>query len=803
MFKSYFKVAIRNLIKFKSFSFINITGLAVGIASCVLILLFVQDELSYDRFNEKADRIYRPYVEGRISNNEFHMAVTCSPMAFTLVEEYPEVEAATRVRNYGFPVYRYGDKAFSEERAYYVDSTFFDVFTVTFLEGEASSALTNPEAIVLTESMRKKYFGNELALGKIINSDRRLDLIVTGVIKDFPENSHFHPDFLQAITRYDDSRSTRWVSNNFYTYIVLKEGASGEELEAKLRTLVEKYVAPQIEQFTGTPFKKLEEQGALYNFKLQPLTSIHLHSNLEHELEANSDISYIYIFSIVALALLLIACINFMNLSTARSANRAKEVGIRKTLGSTKGKLIQQFLTESILLTLIAVIIAIAIIILVLPYFSNLSGKTLEINFLNNFLTLPAIILFALVVGLLAGIYPAFFLTSFQPVKVLKGDTKMKGKGAWMRSGLVIFQFSISIILFIGTFIVYNQLQFIQNKKLGFNKDQLIIIEKTDDLAERVHVFKQKLLDQPDILNVTNHHSIPGKGFGNSVYQIEGGRVNHLFWLWFADYDLTDTYEIEMAEGRYFSEEFPSDSNGVVINEKAVRAMGIVDPIGKRIIDLGPTPEQTRFLPIIGVMKDFHFESLHSEIRPMMIFPIRFNGRYTAVKVSATNIASTIDFIEWTWKEIAFDQDLEYVFMDEEFARNYEAEQRTAQLFTSFSILAIIIASLGLFGLAAFITEQRTKEIGVRKVMGASIPSILVLLLREFAKWVLIANIVAWPIAYYFMEKWLQDFSYRVGLEIWIFPAAGIAALIIAIATVSYQVIKAARANPVNSLRYE
>lgn len=376
------------------------------------------------------------------------------------------------------------------------------------------------------------------------------------------------------------------------------------------------------------------EQGALYRFKVQPLTSIHLHSNLEYEIEPNSDASYIYIFSIIAVAILLIACVNFMNLSTARSSTRAKEVGIRKTLGSNKAKLIQQFLVESILLTILAVIIAVIIIKLVLPLFNDISGKSLDLTYFDNLIVLPAIIVFALIVGFLAGIYPAFFLTSFDPIVVLRSDTKMKGKGALMRSALVIFQFSISIILFIGTFVVYDQLQYIQNKNLGFNKDQLIIVEKTDDLAERMRVFKQKLLESPDIKSVTNHHSIPGKGFGNSVYQIEGesANENHLLWLWFADYDLIDTYEIEMAEGRYFSEEFPTDSNGVVLNEKAVKAMGITDPIGKNIIDLGPTPEDTRYLPIIGVMKDFHFESLHSEIRPMMIFPIRFNGGLQLLK---------------------------------------------------------------------------------------------------------------------------------------------------------------------------
>ncbi|MBN1300708.1 MAG: ABC transporter permease [Melioribacteraceae bacterium] len=805
MLKNYIKIAFRNLLKYKNFSLINITGLAIGIASCVLILLFVMDELSYDRFHEKADRIYRVHTEGRLAANEFRMAVSPAPLAFTMLREFPEVEAVTRFRSYGFPVFRYGDKAFSEEKVYWADSTFFDVFTVKFLEGSKENALTKPDAIVLTESMRKKYFGDEPALGKVINSDRRNDFIVTAVIEDFPENSHFHPEFLESLTRYDNSRNEFWVSNNFYTYAVLKQGTSLEKFKEKLDNLVIKYAAPQIEQFTGTSFEKLREQGAAYRFEIQPLTSIHLYSDLEYDVEANSDASYVYIFSLVAFAILLIAIINFMNLSTARSTTRAREVGIRKTLGSDKTKLIIQFLVESVILTLIAVVLAIVFIKLLLPSFNDIAGKNLELSFFDNFTALPAIVAFAALVGLLAGLYPAFVLTSFMPVNVLRGNMGMKGKRSWLRSGLVVFQFGISVVLFVGTFVVYNQLDYIQNRKLGFNKDQLVIIEKTDDLADRLKAFKQNLLDNPNILSVTNHSSVPGGGFGNTVYQVEGmgSNENHLFWLWFADYDLADTYQLEMAEGRFFSEEFPSDSAGVVLNEKAVKALGLENPIGKRLIDRGRNPEETRFMPIIGVVKDFNFESLHSEIRPMAIFPIRFNGRVTAVRISAQNIRSTMDSIEKTWKDFAFDQAFEFTFMDDEFARVYEAERKTGELFTAFSILAVLIACLGLFGLAAFITEQKTKEIGIRKVMGASIGGILFLLVKEFSKWVIIANIIAWPMAYYAMSRWLEGFAYKIDLGWWIFITSGFISLIVAIMTVSSQVIKAASQNPARSLRTE
>ncbi len=805
MLSNYFKIAFRNLIKYKSFSLINITGLAVGIASCVLILLFVNDELSYDRFNSKAERIYRVHTEGRLADNEFKMAVSPAPIAFTMLREFPEVEAVTRFRNYGFPVFRYGEKAFSEEKVYWADSTFFDVFDAKFLEGTPENALNKPDGIVFTESMRKKYFGNEPALGKIINSDRRRDYVITAVIEDFPENSHFHPDFLESLLRYNDRDNDNWVSNNFYTYAVLKEGASLKEFDNKLEGLVLKYAAPQIEQFTGMSFQTLQEQGTAYEFKSQPLTAIHLYSDLEYDIEANSDASYIYIFSIVAVAILIIACINFMNLSTARSTTRAREVGIRKTLGSNKIKLISQFLIESVILTLIAVVISIGIVKLLLPAFNSIAGKGLEFNLFDNFISLPATIGFALVVGLLAGLYPSFVLTSFMPVNVLRGNMSLRGRRSWLRSGLVVFQFGISVILFVGTFVVYNQLDFIQNKNLGFNKDQLIVIEKTDDLADRLRAFKNKISENPNVISVTNQSAIPGRGFGNTVYQIEGenGNENHLFWLWFADYDLQETYQLEMVEGRFFSEEFPSDSQGVVINEKAVKALGLKDPIGKRLVDRGRNPEDTRYMPIIGVVKDFNFESLHTEIRPMAIFPIRFNGRLTAVRVSPQNIRATMSFLENTWKDFAYDQAFEYTFMDDEFARIYSAEERTAELFTSFSILAVLIACLGLFGLAAFITEQRTKEIGVRKVMGASIPSILLLLVKQFSKWVLIANLIAWPVAYLGMSSWLENFAYRIDLGWTIFILSGLISLVVSIITVGSQVIKAASLNPAESLRTE
>lgn len=805
MIKSYLKIAIRNLLTNKVFSAINISGLTIGIASCILIMLFVQNEISYDRYHKEAEQIYRVHIFGSLGGNDFNMAVSCAPMAAALMNEFPEVKVAARVRSYGFPVARYEDKAFSEEKWYSADSTYFDVFTCQFLEGMAQGALAKPNTVVITESMRKKYFGDESALGKVLRCDNRRDYMITGVIEDIPANSHFHPEFLGSLSTYEDSRNVFWVSNNFYTYFVLEKDVDINLFEEKIQQLITKYAAPQIEQALGQSWEELKKQGAAYEFKIQKLTDIHLHSNLAAEIEPTSDATYVYIFSIIALSILIIACINFMNLSTAKSTNRSKEVGIRKTLGSTKGRLISQFLSESVILTIISVMFAIVLVYLTIPYFNNIAGKNLEFGLFSNLYSIPLIILFAIVVGLFAGIYPAFFLSAFDPVLVLKGNVKLKGGSSWLRSSLVIFQFAVSVVLFIGTFIVSDQLYYIQNKNLGFDKEQILVVQKTDDLGDKVRAFKQELLEYKDVKAVSNSNVLPLKITNNSVFNYEGPKSQESFLLnmIMADYDFAEVYGLKIKTGRYFEKEKSLDSNSVVLNEKAIAQMNYADPIGKHLIQIGRRPEENNNIPIVGVVEDFHYQPLHSKIQPLAIFPINFNGRFVSVKISAGSLPETITFIEQKWKKFAGAQAFEYTFFDEDFSKNYEAEQQTANIFTSFSFLSIMIACLGLLGLAAFITEQRTKEIGIRKVLGANIMGILILLCKEFAKWVVIANVIAWPLAYFVMDKWLQGFAYRTELGIGIFLISGILAMFVALITVVTQVIKVATANPVNSLRYE
>ena len=807
MIKNYLRVALRNLRNNKAYSFINIFGLAIGIACCVAILLYVQDELSYDRFNTNTDRIYRVHFHAFFNNKDINLAVASAPLAPTLIQNFPEVVSATRIRNFGFPVLRYKEKAFSEEKFYWADSTFFDVFTVHFLKGNPATALTQPNSVVITDAMAKKYFGSENPMGKILNADHRRDYLVTGVVDGFPPNSHFHFDFLGSLATYQDSKNQIWLNNNYFTYIVLQKGTDPDVFEKKMNSFLRTFIGPQIKTATGATYEQFEAAGNKIGFFLQPLTSIHLTSHLDYEIEPNGNISYVYIFSAIAFAILLIACINFMNLSTARSDKRAKEVGIRKTLGSTRGRLFSQFMTESIVTSVLAVVCAVGIVEMMLPLFNDISGKDLSVGIFDNFYAIPLLAGLSVAVGILAGSYPAVYLSSFIPAQVLKSDGRKGSRKSILRSILVVSQFAVSVVLFIGTFVIYEQLHFIQDKDLGFDKEQLIIINKTDDIGAHIESFKHELRSNPSVLQVTNSNAIPGNQSGDNVYQPEGGSSSDAqdIKVLFSDYGFAGTYKIEMKSGRFFSQDHPSDSDAVVLNEAAVKALGMKDPVGKNLQDLPNNRGRQHSFRIIGVMKDFNYASLHETIRPLLIGAYRTGdfGKYVTVRVAGGNIRNTIAFLEQTWKKYAGNEAFEYNFLDQNLQRLYTADIRAGKIAAIFSVLAIFIAALGLLGLAAFITEQRTKEIGIRKVLGASVPELLTLLSSQFVKWVVIANCLAWPLAYYIMNNWLQNFAYRVNVSVWVFVASGLLALIIALITVSSQAIKTATTNPVKSLRYE
>lgn len=804
MIKNYLKIALRNLLKFKAYSFINIFGLAIGIAACMMILLYINDEMSYDKYNEKADQIYRVHTLGKLAGNTINIAVSPAPLGETLVKEYPEVIQYTRIMPNNTMLIRYKDNVFTETNFFWADSTIFDVFTIPFIKGDPKTALTQPHTVVLTEKLAKKYFGKEDPMDKIMNFEDGTPYTVKGVVKNCPVNSHFHYDIFASVASLGMDNTPHWISNNLYTYVVLKKGVPGSVLESKLPDFARKYAGPQLKELFGASFDELRNSGNLYEFHTQSLSSIHLNSHLDYELEPNSDVRYIYIFSIIALFILFIACINFMNLSTARSAIRSKEVGIRKVLGSNKAQLVKQFLAESILMTFIAVVVSIALVEIFLPSFNHLAARELHTSYFNNLIAIPALILAVLVIGLIAGSYPAFFLSSFKPVTVLKGQLNHNG-GSWLRSGLVVFQFAISIVLFIGTFIIYGQLKYVQEKNLGFDREHVLVINRAWALESKAETFKNELLNNAHIINASNTDNLPGRIFGQIVFKPEESQSpqQYILAIMSTDYDFAKTLKLHLSEGRYFSKENSTDSLAIVLNESAVQLMGIKDPLGKRVILPGPTPGQNASFTIVGVLKDFHFESLHQKIRPLAILLNRGQTSYLPVRIRPADVSGSISYIEKEWKKFVPNKPFEYFFLDDDFNKLYQSEQKTGEIFTVFSILAIFIACLGLFGLAAFTAERRTKEIGIRKVLGASIPGIVVLLSKEFTKWVLIANIIAWPLAYYFMSSWLQNFAYRISPGLFTFILAAIIALFIALLTVSFQAVKVAVANPVNALRSE
>ncbi|MFC2096531.1 ABC transporter permease [Bacteroidota bacterium] len=780
-------------------------GLAIGMACCIMILLFVTDELSYDRYHENSNQIYRAGIDGRMGDRDFMTYTTAAPFARTMLEEFPEIINASRFLSGSNKLITYGDKNFIEDGVYYADSTAFDIFSWEMIKGNPKTALANPGSIVFTESMVKKYFGDEDPMDKTVTFDNDNEFKITGVIKDVPHNSHFHFDFLGSLSTFDWSRNENWLSDQYASYLLFDKGSTGADVEAKIRDFVLKYVGPQVEQVLGISIEEWEKSGNRYGYFLEPLTGIYLNSEATFHMEPVGDKRYVIIFSIVAIFILVIACVNFMNLTTAKASNRAREVGIRKVVGARRGQLIFQFLNESFFLSILAMFIALLLVYLLLPGFNNITQKELSVNYLSNSWFIPGIILMTIFVGLFAGSYSSISLSSFSVLTVLKGKIQTGKKSSFFRSGLVVFQFAISIGIIIATIIVYNQLNYMQNKKLGFEKENVIVIERPNALGDQLDSFKEELLGFPDIDAISATSNVPGKDFSGNVYQRENSKSDELihFQRIRTDYDYTKALGIIIKDGRYFSQDFPGDSNSVVINESAVKSLGYNDPVGKLLIGFGDNEERIQF-QIIGIVEDFHTESMHERIPNVALFcPKDYHASYMAVKVNNSDINKTLKSIEKKWQEFLPQQPFDYFFMDDYFNSLHKTESRTGKILGIFALLALFIASLGLFGLSSFISEQRTKEIGIRKVMGSTVSGILVLLSKQFTLWVIIANILAWPVAYYLMDKWLQNFEYKIHINFVLFIIAGLASLFIALLTISYQTLKAASTNPANSLRYE
>ncbi|MBA2329709.1 MAG: ABC transporter permease [Flavisolibacter sp.] len=811
MFRNYIKIAWRNLVKQKAFSILNITGLAIGLSCFLLIAVYVLDEISYDGYHEKADRIYRINSDLVFGGEEQRLPFTSDVIGATLKNDYPQVEEFVRIyTSNGSKLVKKGNEFITEQRVGHADSTFFDVFTLPALKGDTKSALNEPNTVVVTESTANKYFGSTDIIGKTIETNENNSTLykITAVIKDIPNNSHFNFDFIFSMDNVNYSWGMH-LSHNFHTYLLLKPGTEVKRFEKNLDEYILNYVLPQAK--TVLNIESMEEfarAGNKLKYSLVPITDIHLMSDRQFEMSAGGNIQYVYIFSAVALFILLIACINFMNLTTARSSNRAKEVGIRKVLGTNKKRLVIQFLSESTLMAVISMILAIIIAFLVLPLFNDVSAKQMTIQSLFTPWIIPVLIILPFLVGLLAGSYPAFYLSAFQPIQVLKGKMNMSARGGGLRNVLVVFQFATSIILIIGTIVIYRQLNYIQTKNVGFNKDQVLIVDNAYTLRNNTEAFKNDMLNTPGVMMATYSSYLPvsNSSRNDNTFSTESVMTSENGFgmqVWSVDDQYIPTMGMGMKTGRNFSKDYPTDSNAVIINETAAKMLGGEDVIGRRIYTTTnfETGELTAYT-IIGVVKNFHFESLKQNIGPLCMLLKRSTG-IVSFKIAGNESGNILAKAEKAWKSMVPAMPFTYRFMDESFEDMYRAEQRVGKISLIFSVIAIFIGCLGLFGLAAFIAEQRTKEIGIRKVLGASVNGIVHLLSKDFLKLVLIAFVIAAPFAWWAMHKWLEDFAFRINISWWIFLVAGLIALSIALFTVSFQAIRAALANPVDNLRTE
>ncbi|SDB48870.1 putative ABC transport system permease protein [Flavobacteriaceae bacterium MAR_2010_188] len=817
MIKNYFRIAWRNLLKRKSYALINIFGLALGAAICLLIVLFIKSEKNVDSWRKDADNVYRMGLIRKYPGRESSYAIIPQSYAKTIKEELPEVEEVVRVFNFfnnGTFQIKYGDKKFEETEVYFADPTFFEIFKSNHLFGNETDPLGRPNTIVLNETTAKKYFGDaSKAVGKIIEPEGNnfQPLEVTAVYEDWPDNSHFTFNALISTSENNNFEQENYVGFSAYTYLRLNDNASPEKVEAAMPGIIRKFAAGDIQRQFSMPIEKFMESGNGYVYFLQPLKDIYLKSNLENEFRANGNSTTLYIFGLVAIFILFIACVNFINLSTARSSERAKEVGIRKTFGSERKTLITQFMAESFLISLLAMVVAVAIFALLIPIFNDISGKDFSVSSLLAADAILLLITFTCITGLLAGIYPAFVLSSFNPIQVLRGKFKSGKQGRALRSGLVIFQFSISVILIICTLIVNRQMDFMTSERLGFNKEQTIILERTDLLGENTRAFKNELRNIKGVSSVSGSTALPGQQnfFGVSWATVDNSNETMTGRGLIVDEEYSETLGLELVAGRFFSKEMATDSLAVVINERAARELGLQNPIGRRLV----TPEgflnpagASFVYTVIGVVKDFHYQSLHEPITPLVFTNgSRFNNVFglTAVHIEGSSFDQVIGKLEQVWAKFIDDKPLTFQFLDQTIESQYQGERTARKVFTFFSVITIFIACIGLLGLAAYTTRQRIHEIGVRKVLGASVGNIVGMLSKDFIKLVLLSTLIAIPIAWYAMHKWLQNFTYRIDSSWDLFMVAAIIAIITAFATISFQAIKAALANPVKSLRTE
>ena len=801
MFKNYIKIAFRSLNKNRTYAFINILGLALGVMVTILVFLFVKDEFNYDRHWDGAERIYRTGIKANMMGQQMDAPISPSPMAHSFRTEFDEVVTATRVQKQNQEILmRHGDNKVYIQAGALADSAFFKVFNFDFVQGNPLTALKEENAIVLTEETAQKLFGDKNPMGEVVNYDNRKDYVVRGIIKDSKDHMHFHYDMIRA----DHSIQNIWVSNNWYTYFKLKEGVDIESFKEKMQTAFTAKIKPDVERFLQTTMEEFLEQGNSFEYQLMPIVDIHLHSQKDWEIEQNGNIIYIYVFIGIAILVILIAGINFMNLSTARSGKRAKEIGMRKVMGASRRNLIFQFLTESIIQSFIALLVAFMLVELFLPAFNNVMETNIDL--VNDHFN--ETILFSIAVtflyGLFAGSYPALFLSSFQPIAVLKGDvTKTKG-GGLLRKVLVVTQFTASTVLVIGMIIIFLQISYLHNKDIGFKGDQVIVVPlQTDAMTENFRNYNDIFLKNSNVLSVSRASYFPGDSPNQNMYVMEGSQEQLPLWNLEVDYNFFETLEIQLSEGRLFDKEQESDSAYYyILNEAAVKNLNIENPLSRRIGTYINQNGDVRYGNVIGVVKDFHIEGFNQEIRPM-IMTVSNNLWFAAFKIASSDMTSTIDFIEKEWNKLEPSHPFRYKFLDAKFGALLRQQENFGTMFLFLTILAIIISAMGLYGLSSYTAEQRTKEIGVRKVMGASVVQIMKMLTKDFMKLVLIANVFAWPLTYVLAKDWLSNFSYQIDMPVLPYIFATILASIIALLTVSSQAYLAANADPVDALKYE
>jgi putative ABC transport system permease protein len=796
MIKNYLKIALRNFQRHKGYSFINIAGFAIGMACCLLILLYVRHELSYDRYHEDVERVCRIVIDIRTQTANRVFALVSPTVAPALKADYPQVEYAARAIPARSRLVRRNDTFFYEDRFMYADQELFDVLTFQFTQGNPLEALTRPNTLVVSQRMSIKYFGNVNPLGETLEINQE-EFEITGVVQDSPENTHLKYDLIASLeTLRDWDEMSNWYSTMFYTYLKLKPGVNVEEFSQQVSPLADKYVGEQLQSW-----------GATYHYFLQPLSSIDLQSHLRYETEPSGNPVYITIFSFVGLFILIIACLNFMNLSTARAANRAKEVGLRKVVGAQKLQLIGQFLGESLLVAFLSLGLAMVIARFAIPLLNDLTGIFLSFDLL----LIPGILLSliggAVLVGMAAGLYPAFVLSAFRPVVTLKGIQRAGSRGLALRTVLVVVQFAISVMLIVGTLTMHKQFNFMKNQYLGFDKQQKLILPLRGgiDIQENFASVKDMFSKHSSVTGVTVSSTVPGRGESNFAIRLVGEddpKNQSMFHMYFDD-DFIPDYGIDMVAGRAFQKEMKTDFMGAfLINEAAARAFGWTNPeeaLGKRL----RTGHGGRVNPIIGVTKNFHYRGLQSEVEPLVMEFLPWTFRFITLSIDITDLNDTLAFVKSQWKALWPGYPFEHFFLDTDFDRQYRADEQIGNVFGIFTFLGLLIACLGLLGLASFTAESRTKEIGIRKVLGASVGGIVLMLSKQFTKWVLLANCIAWPVAYYFMDRWLKNFAFRIDIGVWTFVLSGVLVLLVAILTVSYQSVKAAVANPVDSLRYE